>query len=76
MDSEAFEHAELQAQIAQIETFPAPGYKDIDVDMESTHTSPETAFIFANRPDVFNTADKSKKRPHSNAELSGIRYFG
>eukprot|EP00969_Alexandrium_andersonii_P066119 2916521-Alexandrium_andersonii.AAC.1 len=41
--------------------------------MGGSHTSPETDFIFANRPDVFDAADKSKKRPHANAELIGIR---
>eukprot|EP00969_Alexandrium_andersonii_P172473 7624406-Alexandrium_andersonii.AAC.1 len=35
-------------------TLPVSDYKESDVDVDSTHTSPETDFIFATRPDVFN----------------------
>eukprot|EP00969_Alexandrium_andersonii_P068738 3032236-Alexandrium_andersonii.AAC.1 len=58
MGAEAFEEAALQAQADQMSTLPPMSdYKDIDLDMGSSHTPPETDFIFANRPDVSNVAD-------------------
>eukprot|EP00969_Alexandrium_andersonii_P084497 3726805-Alexandrium_andersonii.AAC.1 len=57
-------------------TLPQEDCKDIDVDVASPHASPETDFVFANRPDVFDAASKGPKRTRANAELSGIRYFG